>query len=137
MTVEIADIRAGIVTNLETLSDSAQITAYPKPSPTPPALMVIGFDEITRMAFGTHSFGIPFVVRGLAGLPIQEAAYIKLDKWLSPVGTINVWSAIESDKSLGGKVQDVVVLRCDGAQTIQVSTGVEMLGSTWHLMIEL
>lgn len=137
MSVEIADIRAGLATNLNTLSDSAQVSAYPKSSPTPPALLVVGFDAIVRTGFGRSSFEIPFIIRGLAGMPTQESAYIRLDKWLSPTGAVNVWAALESDKSLGGKVQDVSVMRCEGAQTIQVSSGVEMLGSTWHVVIQL
>ncbi len=137
MSVEIKDIRAGLATNLQTLSDTFQVSNYPKGNPTPPAFVIVGFDEISRTGFGTHSFEIPFVIRGLAGMPTQESAYIRLDQWLSPVGSVNVWTAIESDKTLGGKVQDVIVLRCDGAQTITLTGGVEVLGSTWHLQIEL
>ncbi len=137
MSVEIKDIRAGLATNLQTLSDTFQVSNYPKDNPTPPAFIIVGFDQIVRAGFGNRSFTIPFVIRGLAGMPTQESAYVRLDQWLSPIGAINVWTAIESDKSLGGKVQDVTVQRCDGVQTITLTGGVEVLGSTWHVQILL
>ena len=140
MTTAIKDIRAGLVTNLKQVTDSRQVSAYRKPAPTPPALMVVGFGEITRTTFGKKSFEIPFMVQGLAGAPTEESAQIRLDQWISPFGvggSTNVWEAIEHDQTLGGKVSSLFVERCDGAQFIQVQPGVEMLGSTWHVTIEL
>ncbi len=132
-----SDIRSALVTNLKTLSGSRQVSAYPKQAPTPPALIVVGFDSIERITFGFGGFNIPFQVQGLAGMPTEESAHIVLDKWLSPTGSASVWAAIEHDKTLGGKVDNVIVLRCDGSQILQIQSGVEMLGSTWHLQIEL
>lgn len=137
MTVEIADIRNGLATNLKTVSVSRQVSAYPLTAPTPPSLIVMGFDKLERSAFGKGSFSVPFLVQGLAGLATNESAHIVLDKWLSPLGAVNVWTAIESDKSLGGKVDDVAVIECDGYQLVTVAPGVEYLGSTWHIQIEL
>ena len=137
MTVEIADIRQGIAANLATLGTGQQVSPYPKQAPTPPALQVVGFDSIERTAFGRGSFGLPFQVQGLAGMATEEGAHVRLDKWLSPTATLSVWAALESDQTLGGIVDNLVVLRCDGSQILQVQPGVEMLGSTWHLQIEL
>jgi hypothetical protein len=134
--VEIADIRAGLAANLAMVSASRQVSAYPASVATPPSLVVVGFDEITALTFGRLSYDIPFTVQGLAGKATLKSAYIQLDKWLSPQGALNVWSAIESDKTLGGKVENVVVTSCDGSQIIEVG-GAELLGSTWHVEITL
>lgn len=134
MTLEIKDIRAGLVTNLKRLNDDIQYAAYRKQSPTPPALIVVGFGELAKVAMGSYS--MDFLVQGLAGAPTQESAQIRLDNWISPFGTLNVWGAIESDKTLGGLVNDVYVTKCDGAQFIETPGG-EMLGSTWHVQLEL
>lgn len=131
---EIADIRAGLATNLRTISDSRQVSPYRKESPTPPALMVIGFGEVARVAMG--SWEMEFLIQGLAGAPTQESAQIRLDKWISPRGATSVWTALESDKTLNGKVNNVIVTLCDGAQFIETPSG-EVLGSTWHVQIEL
>lgn len=137
MAVEIADIRAGLATNLETVSESRQVSAYPHTAPTPPSLLVMGFDKITPITFGRGGYAIPFQVQGLAGKATDKAAHIRLDKWLSPQGSLNVWAAIESDPTLGGKVSQTFVTECDGYQLITVAPGVEYLGSTWHVQIVL
>lgn len=137
MTVEISDIREGLATNLQTVAESRQVSAYRMASPTPPSLIVVGFDEITPTTFGRTGFEIPMLIQGLAGKATEKGAQIRLDKWLSPLGTLDVWSAIESDQTLGGKVSAVTVLKCDGSQFIQLENGTEVLGSTWHVRIDL
>jgi len=141
MAVEIADIRAGLATNLETVAESRQVSAYPLTAPTPPSLLVMGFDKIVRTGFGTRSgggsFEIPFLIQGVAGKATDKGAHIRLDKWLSPFAALNVWRAIESDPTLGGTVSSLAVTECDGYQHITVAPGVEYLGSTWHVQIEL
>lgn len=133
MTVEISDIRSGLVTNLKTLTDSRQVAAYRRTT-RPPVLMVTGFGEVVRVAMG--SWAMEFLVQGIAGAPTEESAQIRLDKWISPLGSTSVWKAIEVDKTLGGIVNNATVTRCDGAQFITTPAG-EMLGSTWHVQIEL
>jgi hypothetical protein len=134
---EIADIRAGLAANLATVAESRQVSAYRMASPTPPSLVVVGFEEITPITFGRGGFEIPMLIQGLAGKSTDKGAQIRLDKWLSPNGDLNVWAAIESDQSLGGTVSAVTVLRCDGSQFIQLENGTEVLGSTWHVRIDL
>lgn len=141
MTVEIADIRAGLAANLETLGESRQVLEYPTGNPTPPSLIVVGFDKTIRTGFGTRagggSYELQFIVQGLAGKATEKGAHVRLDKWLSPFGSLNVWHAIESDTTLGGKVSQCFVTECDGYQLITVAPGVEYLGTTWHVQIEL
>lgn len=137
MAFEIADIRAGLQTNLKTVSESRQVLEYPTGATSPPALIVMGFDKITPITFGRGGYEIPFLVQGLAGKSTEKGAHIRLDKWLSPQGSLNVWAAIESDPTLGGKVSQTFVTECDGYQLITVAPGVEYLGSTWHVQITI
>ncbi len=142
MSVEMADIRAGLATNLKTVSGSRQVLTYPTDNQLPPALIVVGFDSVTRIGFGKPgsnrgSYEIPFVIQGVAGKPTVKSAHIVLDKWLSPFAAENVWAAIEYDPTLGGKVSSLSVTSCDGYQEILLPGGVYMLGSTWHVTIEL
>ncbi len=135
-----ADIRNGLATNLKTVSGSRQVLAYPTDNQLPPSLIVVGFDRITRTGFGKPphgSYEIPFLIQGVAGKPTVKSAHIVLDKWLSPMATENVWAAIEYDTTLGGKVSSLSVVECDGYQEILLPGGVYMLGSTWHVTIEL
>jgi hypothetical protein len=135
VSLEVSQIRAAIVTNIKTtIGATAQVTPYRSQSPTPPAIMVVGFGELLKVGFGSWQW--EFLVQGLAGAPTQESAQMRLDSWLSPLGATNIWTAIESDKTLGGIVNNAIVTRCDGAQFIETPGG-EVLGSTWHIQIEL
>jgi hypothetical protein len=134
--VEISQIRAGIVANIKAVvGNTSQVTPYKSQSPTPPTIQVTGFGEIIKVAMGSWEID-NFLVQGLAGAPTQESAQMRLDTWLSPLGATNIWTAIESDKTLGGIVNNAIVTRCDGAQFIETPSG-EVLGSTWHIQIEL
>jgi len=134
MSVEIADIRAGLAANLQTVGESVQVSAYKLEAATPPSLIVTGYSEITRTAFGSYEF--QFYVQGIAGAATQKGAQIRLEKWVSPTGSLSVWRALESDKTLGGKVANAIVTKCDGEQYIETNHG-EFLGSTWHVQVEI
>jgi hypothetical protein len=135
VTVETSQIRAGIVANIKaTVGSTAQVTPYKSESPTPPTLQVTGFGEVIKVAMG--SWQMEFLVQGLAGAPTQESAQMRLDGWISPLGSTSIWKAIESDKTLGGIVNNAIVTRCDGAQFLETRGG-EVWGTTWHIQIEL
>jgi hypothetical protein len=134
--VEISQIRAGLVANIKAVvGNTAQVSPYRSHAPTPPTIMVTGFGEVAKVAMGSWEID-NFLIQGLAGAPTQESAQMRLDTWLSPEGATNIWTAIESDKTLGGIVNNAIVTRCDGAQFIETPGG-EVLGTTWHIQIEL
>lgn len=136
-TVEINDIREGLVANLAGIPDCQKLP-YRTGNENPPTLVVWGFDEITRTSFGAGGGAeIPMRILGIAGKTTTKGAQVKLDKWLSPFGATNVWDAITSDPTLGGKVSQVVVLSCDGSQVLTLENGTEVLGTTWHIRIDL
>ncbi len=141
MNIEISQIREGLATNLKTLAMTRQVSAYRLGAPTPPSLIVVGFDEVVQTTFGKPgsggSYQFPFLIQGLAGAPTTKSAQIVLDKWLSPMGSLNVWAAIESDTTLGGVIDSLQVTKCDGPQYIEAKPGVEMLGSTWHVTVTI
>jgi hypothetical protein len=129
------DIRAGLVANLATIT-GCQKAAYRTGNATPPALVVAGFGgNIERIAMG--SWSLELLIQGLAGKTLNSAAERKLDAWLLPGGDQDVWAAIESDKTLGGKVSDLHVSANDGTQILTLDNGTEVLGTTWHVEIEL
>jgi hypothetical protein len=134
--VEISQIRAGLVANIKAvIGNTAQVSPYKSQNPTPPTIQVMGFGEMVKIGMGSWEID-DFLVQGLAGAPTQESAQMRLDTWLSPLGATNIWRAIESDKTLGGVVDDAFVTRCAGWQFFETPGG-EVLGTTWHIQIEL
>lgn len=139
MTVEMSAIRAGIIANLASIT-GCQKSATRTGNHTPPSLVVTGFDEMDPTTFhagGSGGSSFVMLVQGLAGMPTRKSAEVQLDKWLSPLGSQNVWNALQSDRTLSGTVSNSAVISCDGTQVITLDNGTEMLGSTWHLQIEL
>lgn len=136
MTVNMEDIRNGIIANLVTIPD-CQKSPFRSGNNTPPALVVTGFDvmEPTSFSRGGHTFTM--LVQGLAGAPLKRASEARLDEWLLPGGAKDVWAALESDRTLGGTVDNSAVTECDGTQVITLDNGTEVLGTTWHLQIEI
>lgn len=139
MTVELSDIRTGLVNNITaTIGGTVgQVSGYRLANPTPPAILVTGWDQIARNAFGSARFQIDALVQALAGATTDKHAQIRLDAWLSPVGATSLWLAIESDPTLGGKALDVTVLGCDGTQIVTLDNGTEVLASTLHVQVDL
>lgn len=134
--VNMADIRAGIVANLASIPD-CQKSPTRSGNNTPPALVVTGFDKMEATAFGRGGFSFVMLVQALAGAPTLRSAEARLDQWLLPGGDVSVWDALESDRTLNGTVSTSFVASCDGSQLIQLDNGTEVLGSTFHLQIEL
>lgn len=139
MTTEIADIRQGIANNISAHVSNATVSAYRLPAPVAPAILVTGVESIDRTSFGEGSAGyqIIVVVQALAGKTTDKGAQILLDTWLSPWGATNVWSAIESDTTLGGKVSDVTIVSNDGTQIVSPDNITDFLASTWHVQVDL
>lgn len=138
MTVSMDDIRQGIIGNLAVITDCQKV-AYRSGNSTPPALVVAGFDEIDPTAFQRAGHSFTMLIQGLAGEPLKRSAEQRLDRWISPFGDtdVNVWAALESDRTLGGKVDNSAVVGCDGTQVLTLDNNTEVLGTTWRLQIEL
>jgi len=136
MSVNMDAIRNGIVANLQGIPDCSK-AAYRTGNISTPALVVAGFDQIDATTMGRHGFTFTMLIQGLAGETTNRGAEVRLDAWLSPTGDVNVWSALESDRTLGGAVDTSAVTRCDGTQLLTLLNGTQVLGTTWHLQIEL
>lgn len=104
----ITDIRQGIATNLGTITGLRTASVIPE-DPKPP-IGIVTFDRVeydTSMARGldTHIFRVILVV----GRVDSRGAQVNLDGYLSGSGANSVKTAIEKDKSLGGKAQSLRV----------------------------
>lgn len=131
-----ADIRAGLAANLETLGPGIQVYAYRHPSPTPPTVQVTGLDEMEATSMGGGSYTLTFIVQAFVGTPSDEGAQRRLDDFLYPTGDSSIWAALESDRTLGGVAHGSAVIRNDGTQLLTVGNA-QLLGSSWFVQVEI
>lgn len=131
----IAELRAGLATNLGTIAD-VQVSAYMLSSPTPPAAHVfpeeVTYDKAMQRGLDLYTFTVQMFV----GLVSDIGAQKKLDTFLAPTGATSVKAAIEADRTLGGKCDDLRVTTATGYKVYQLAgqTGA-VLGAEWSVTI--
>jgi hypothetical protein len=106
--MSIADMRAGIAKNLRDNIPGLRVAETIPDSPSPPiaviSLETVNYDETFQRGMTEYLFTISV----LAGRVSERNAQRRLDSYIDP-GSATVKTAVESDKSLGGKVFDVRV----------------------------
>lgn len=135
----LAAIRAGLETRLKTLDLSpysgAQISAYGLSNPVPPAIQVLGPDEIVydrAMQRGHDDWTI--TIQALVGLASDRGAQELLDRMLESSGSASVKARIEADRTLGGVVSDCRVARASGYRQYATGAG-DVLGCEWFVAV--
>jgi hypothetical protein len=114
--VSIQEIRAGLGTNLATISGLRVSTDIPD-SPNPPQA-IIGIENVSfDNAFGNGLTEYRFTVSLIASRVSERSAQRKLDEYTSN-GANSVKLAIESDKTLGGNAYDVRVTEMSNIGTV-------------------
>jgi hypothetical protein len=104
----IANMRAGIAKNIRDNIPGLRVAETIPDSPSPPmaviSLETVNYDQTFQRGMTEYIF----TVSVLAGRVSERTAQARLDSYIDP-GSATVKTAIESDKSLGGKVFDVRV----------------------------
>jgi len=115
----LADIRAGIATNLATISGlrvSDEILDNPQPPVAMIALNNIEYHQDMRL--GTK---YNFTIQVIVGRAAERHAQRALDLYVNPVGNSSVKVAVESNRTLDGVVDDLVVESMPNVGSIQLN----------------
>lgn len=131
----LVQIRAGLKANLAALTTAGEVKDYLLGNEVPPVVGVVGPDMTEydqAMARGLDRWLI--VVRALAGSPLDLAKQKRLDAWLAPSGGESIKAAIESDKTLGGIVQNARVVSSTGYREYTLDSG-KVLGCDFTVEI--
>lgn len=132
----LADIRSGLRDNIKAYISDWQVSPYRLASPVPPGIMIVR-GEIRphrAMQMGLVEYDLR-VLAFVADASDARMTQIHLDALLDPSGPSSMIAAIESDKTLGGVADDLVV------QTIpeeQVLVGADNMGrviAEWPVMV--
>lgn len=131
-----AAIRAGLTKNVKDRVANVQMTGYLLSQPTPPCFEIepdpAGITYDRAMSRGLDE--VIVIVRGLVGAGLDIGAQKLLDQWIT-AGLVK--DAIESDRKLGGTVDDLRVRSCSNYRAYgSVSApNTVYLGAEWSVQI--
>lgn len=110
MAPTIEQVMLGIETRLKTIS-GLRVSEYVADQINPPAALV-GVPEISsyHATMGRGRFTIEPTVTVLTSAAYDRAGQLKLAGYANPTGSSSVVVAIEGDKTLGGVVDDCIVV---------------------------
>jgi hypothetical protein len=132
--MDMAAIRAGLETNLRTISGLNASAYMTSEYPTPFAEVIP--DELNyHGSMGDGVTPLRMVVRAYVGSMGDVDVQKKLDGYLAESGASSVKAAIESDKRLGGACQTLVVVKCSGYRPYQIAERTVVLGAEWQVDI--
>lgn len=129
-----SDLRAGIATNLGTIT-GLRAYAYVPDDPRPPIAYVIpgGIDFDTAMGRGADTY--QFTVKVIVGRWNERTAQTTLDNYCDPASTTSIKRAIESDRQLGGKCFDLRVESLRNYGPIVLDDGVMYLSAEFAVTV--
>ena len=115
----ISDMRAGIATNLATITGlrtSAEIPDNPNPPIAIVSLDSVNYDKAYAKGLVEYNFTVTVIV----GRAAEKMAQRSLDVYIA-TGQNSIKNAIELDKSLGGKAYDCRVASLNSVGSIQLN----------------
>lgn len=104
----ISDLRAGIATNLATISGLRTGSTIPE-NVNPPFAIVAPQSMSYHQSFANGMTTYNFVVTLVVGRADGRSAQNALDAFCSSTGSSSIRGAVESNRTLGGKAFDCVV----------------------------
>jgi hypothetical protein len=130
----LSELRAGIATNLATISGLR--TTPTVPDQINPPIAVVMPNTITYDTAFARSGGdeYEFLVMVIVGRVDERSAQNKLDAYASPSGNGSVKTAIEKDKTLGGKAFSLRVTNLRNYNQVTVGD-VTYLSAEWVVQV--
>lgn len=119
--MSVSTIRAGLARNLGMIPD-IQILPYLVSEPTPPAIMIFPSDITYHVANADGWISLAFTIRVAVSFTSGEGSQMLLDQFMAPNGAQSILAAVESDQTLGGAADNVVVRSVTGPVLTIVNT---------------
>lgn len=116
----ISEIRSGIATNLATIT-GLRTSAYVPDDPKPPIAVVMPQGILFDTSFARGLDTMTFTVLVIVGRVSDRNAQNTLDAYCDPLSATSVKKAIESDRTLAGKIDDLRVTEMRNYTSITVS----------------
>jgi hypothetical protein len=127
------ELRTGLATNLATISGLRTANLIPDQVNPPIAIITpetITYDTSFARGLDEYNFTILVVVHRVA----ERSAQSSLDAFCNPTGSTSIKTAIESDRSLGGKAQTLRVTNLRTYQALSVGD-VDYLAAEFSVVV--
>jgi hypothetical protein len=124
----ISELRSGLATRLATISGlrtSATIPDQLNPPVAVVSLDTVTFDEAFQRGLDQYQFTVTVIVGRVA----ERSSQNKLDGYIDPTGSGSVKTAIEGDRTLGGKASTLRVTDMTGISTVQIGDATMLIAS--------
>jgi hypothetical protein len=129
-------IREALAAAVRTAMPDRQVSAYMLSNPTPPAVHLYPSNIDYHKAFGNGLEPLTFEVQAFVAAASGDIGSQKnLDRFLDPGSPTSLKAALESDVTLGGLVNDLIVRSASGYRQFVTQDRGYMLGCTWTLDI--
>jgi hypothetical protein len=128
-----SELRTGLATNLATISGLRTANLIPDQVNPPIAIITpetITYDTSFARGLDEYNFTILVVVHRVA----ERSAQSSLDAFCNPTGSTSIKTAIESDRSLGGKAQTLRVTNLRTYQALSVGD-VDYLAAEFSVVV--
>ena len=117
--VTLAEIRAGLGTNLSTISGLRVAEEIPD-NPQPP-IAIIALNNIEYHQDFGNGAKYNFTIQVIVGRAAERHAQRALDLYVNPYGSSSVKAGVESNRTLNGIVDDVVVESMPNVGSLQIN----------------
>jgi hypothetical protein len=115
----VQELREGLATRLRTISGLRAASTQPD-NPNPPQA-IVNLDSITYdSAYSRGLDEYQFTILVLAGRVAERTSQNRLEAYLNPSGSSSVKTAIQGDRTLGGKAQTLRVTEVTSYGSINV-----------------
>lgn len=130
----LGEIRQGLANNLSGLK-GVQVLPYISANPKPPTVWVmpggVTYDRASRRGLDD----VTMTLQAFVAMPVPRRSQELLDAMMAPTGSQSIKTLVESDRTLGGVVDDVRVTEASGYQTAVVEGKGSVLLCEWTVAV--
>jgi hypothetical protein len=137
----LTEIREALASSIKEAlpAGEVQVSPYILANPSPPTVQIFPGETDWHQALQDGLEKRELIVQALVGTPTEEGAQRRLDAFLESSGDFSVKAAIEvievgeNTVTLGGLVEDVIVVKTKGYQVYKTEGKPPQLGAEWYV----
>jgi hypothetical protein len=132
--VSLLDCVLALEANLKAI-DGVQTSPFPLGAPSPPTIQLLPGPVTYDLAMGRGLDTDTVTIQALAPTADLEGATRQMLAFMEATGASSIKEAAESDKTLGGWADDMIVTVCSGVSLAQTRNGIDVLLAEWTTII--